>query len=69
MSLKTDGTFSIISKKNISIEAENDIKIQSEKVIKITSGESILIASQKNGALEFDNEGQVKEMGTKVNNN
>ncbi|HBJ1646472.1 late control protein D [Clostridium botulinum] len=69
MNLSNDGTLSISSQKDVNINAKGNIKIQAEKSFLISSTKSINFACDKNGGLNFDSEGQVKELGTKVNNN
>ncbi|WP_315076439.1 late control protein D [uncultured Clostridium sp.] len=69
MNLSNDGVLSISSQKDVNINAKGNIKIQAEKSFLISSTKSINFACDKNGGLNFDSEGQIKELGTKVNNN
>lgn len=69
LALNSDGTLNIISKNNINLAASNNMKIDSQKSVKITAAEGLNFTCDKNGGLSFDQEGMVKEMGTKVKNN
>ncbi|MCB2359252.1 phage baseplate assembly protein V [Clostridium estertheticum] len=69
MSLKSDGTLSVVSQNNLNVQASENIKIEAKKSFLISAKESITIACDKNGGLDFDKEGQIREKGTKVNNN
>lgn len=69
MNLTTDGTLSIVSQNNVDINAKENIKIEAQKSFFISAKQGINLKSDKNGGLDFDQEGQIKEMGTKVNNN
>jgi hypothetical protein len=69
MSLKKDGTLSINSQNNIDITAEENIKIIAEKSFLVSAKESITFKCDKGGGLDFNTEGELKELGTHVNNN
>lgn len=69
MSLKNDGTLSLTSQNKIDIIGEENITIKAFKSFKISAKESITFKCDKGGGLDFDNEGQIKELGTHVNNN
>ncbi|AGX41796.1 phage baseplate assembly protein V [Clostridium saccharobutylicum] len=69
MSLTSDGTLSITSQNNIDINAEQNIKIEAQKSFLVSAKQGINFACDKGGGLEFDNSGNIKEKGTKVNNN
>ncbi|ABR36489.1 phage baseplate assembly protein V [Clostridium beijerinckii] len=69
MSLTSDGTLSITSQNNINISAEQNIKIQAQKSFLVSAKQGINFACDKGGGLEFDDSGNIKEKGTKVNNN
>lgn len=69
MILKTDGTLTITSQNNISIAAEENIKIEAQKSVKISSKQGMSISCDKGAGVDFDQEGQIREKGTKVNNN
>lgn len=67
--LNTDGTLSITSQNNINVNAKQNIKIEAQKSFLISSKKSVNIACDKGGGLNFDEQGQIREVGTKVNNN
>ncbi|WP_297430646.1 phage baseplate assembly protein V [Clostridium sp.] len=69
MNLTSDGTLSITSQSNINVNAEENIKIDAQKSFLISSKQVISFACDKGGGLDFDQEGQIREKGTKVNNN
>ena len=69
MTLNKDGTLSLTSQEKIEITAEEKITINAEKNFKVSARESITFKCDKGGGLDFDNQGQFKELGTHVNNN
>ncbi|OOM76181.1 phage late control protein Gpd [Clostridium puniceum] len=69
MNLTSDGTLSITSQNNINVNAKENIKIQAQKSFLVSSKKTINFACDKGGGLDFDQEGQIKEKGTQVNNN
>jgi hypothetical protein len=69
MSLTSDGTLSITSQNNININAEQNIKIETQKSFLVSAKQGVNFTCDKGGGLEFDSEGQIKEKGTKINNN
>lgn len=69
MSLTNDGTLSIISQNNVDVNAGENIKIEAQKNFFISAKKGVNLKCDKNGGLDFDEEGQIREMGTKVNNN
>jgi len=69
MNLTSDGTLSITSQNNINVNAEENIKIEAQKSFLISSKQVISFACDKGGGLDFDQEGQIREKGTQVNNN
>ncbi|MDR5585847.1 late control protein D [Clostridium aquiflavi] len=69
LALKSDGTLNIVSQNNINITAKNNMKIEAEKSFKMTSGQGIYISCDKNGGIDFDEGGQIKEKGIQVKNN
>lgn len=69
MNLKSDGTLVISSQNNISISAQENIKIEAGKKMLLTSSNGINISCDKNGAIVFDESGQIQEKGVQVNNN
>lgn len=69
MVLKNDGTLSLTGQNKVEITAKENITIIAEKNFKVSAKESITFSCDKGGGLDFDNEGQVKELGTHVNNN
>ncbi|MEW8956321.1 contractile injection system protein, VgrG/Pvc8 family [Clostridium sp.] len=69
MSLTNDGTLSIVSQNNVNVNAKESIKIDAQKSFFISAKKGVTLKCDKNGGLDFDEEGQIKEMGTKVNNN
>lgn len=68
-SLQSDGTLVVKSNQNVTVTAKETIEIKAEETFKITSVEGINIQCDKGGALIFDKEGFVTELGTLVNNN
>lgn len=69
MKLGADGTLTLSSQGNISINASESIKFDTPKSFKITSVKAIYLACDKNGGINFDESGNIKERGTQVNNN
>lgn len=67
--LKSDGTLTITSMNNLDVHATENITIEVLKQFKVSAKESILFQCDKGGGLDFDKEGQIREMGTQVNNN
>ncbi|MBU3107995.1 late control protein D [Clostridium gasigenes] len=69
MNLTSDGTLNITSQNNINVTAEENIKIEAQKSFLISAKQTINFACDKNAGLDFDEQGQIREKGTKVNNN
>lgn len=65
----TDGSVSIVSKNNVSIMAQNNVELISEKKVKVKASESIYFGNDIGAGLQFDEEGQIKEIGCEVKNN
>ena len=69
MSLTSDGTLSITSQNNINISAAQNLKIEAQKSLLVSAKQGVNFTCDKGGGLEFDGSGNIKEKGTKVNNN
>lgn len=65
----TDGSVSIVSRNNVSVIAENNVEVISDKNVKVTASESIYFGNDVGAGLQFDKEGQIKEVGCEVKNN
>lgn len=67
--MTSDGNVYIISKNNININAEENVKIEAKKDFLMTSQKTINVICEKNGGIQFNEQGNINELGTQVKNN